>query len=119
VLLVEDSEVYRQSLEFLLSRAGGVEVAGAVGDGRTAVAAVLREAPDVVVLDYRLPDVDGAEVAAELRRRAPDVAVVFLSASAGREEYDAAALAGAPLVRKDAGVDALVAAVLAAGRRGG
>jgi hypothetical protein len=59
-----------------------------------------------------LPDVDGAVVAAEI-----DSAVVFLSASAGREEYDAASGAGAALVRKDEGIDALVRAVRAAAGR--
>ena len=114
VLLVEDSEIYRDSLVFLLGRRDGIEVVGAVVDGASAVRSALELSPDVVVLDYRLPDVDGGEVAGELRERVPGAAVVFLSASAGREEYDAAAIADAPLVRKDEGVDALVSAVRAA-----
>lgn len=118
VLLVEDSEVYRQSLAFLLGRSEGIEVVGGVSDGASCLEAVAQHRPDVVVLDYRLPDVDGGEVAAELRARAPEVALVFLSASAGREEYDAAAISGAPLVRKDEGIAALVEAVRAAARRG-
>ena len=117
VLLVEDNEVYRESLVFLLQRVDGLEVVGAVADGAAATTACLQFDPDVVVLDYRLPDIDGAEVAAELRERCPEAEVVFLSASAGREEYDAAASAGAALVRKDEGVDALVSAVRAAARR--
>lgn len=118
VLLVEDNDVYRESLVFLLQRVDGLEVVRAVADGAAATPACLELGPDVVVLDYRLPDIDGAEVAAELGDRCPEIEVVFLSASAGREEYDAAASAGAALVRKDEGVDALVRAVrAAAGRR--
>jgi len=118
ILLVEDNEVYRGSLVFLLQRVDGLEVVGAVADGAAATPACLELGPDVVVLDYRLPDLDGAEVAADLRERCPGVEVVFLSASAGREEYDAASSAGAALIRKDEGVDALVRAVrAAAGRR--
>ena len=113
VLLVEDSDVYRESLVFLLRRRDGIDVVGAVADGASAVASAADLRPDVVVLDYRLPDVDGGEVAEELRERAPGAAIVFLSASAGREEYDAAAIASASLVRKDDGIDALVAAVRA------
>jgi two-component system nitrate/nitrite response regulator NarL len=117
VLLVEDSEIYRDSLVFLLGRRDGIEVVGAVADGASAVRLAPHLRPDVVVLDYRLPDVDGGEVAEALRERASGAAVVFLTASAGREEYDAAAIAEAPLVRKDEGVDALVSAVRAAAGR--
>jgi len=117
LLLVEDNAVYRESLVFLLRRAEGIEIVGAVADGASALRSCGKIDPDVVVLDYRLPDLDGAAVAAELRTCCPRVAVVFLSASAGREEYDAASSAGAALVRKDAGVEALVDAVrTAAGR---
>ena len=114
LLLVEDNDVYRDSLVFLLGRVDRLEVAGAVADGGSAVRACEELDPDVVVLDYRLPDGMGSEVADELRARCPDAAVVFLSASAGKEEYDAASSAGAALVRKDAGIDALVEAVRAA-----
>jgi DNA-binding NarL/FixJ family response regulator len=112
VLLVEDSDVYRDSLVFLLGTRTDVTVVAAVPDGAGALRACREHEPDVVVLDYRLPDVDGAEVAAEL-----DSAIVFLSASAGRDEYDAASRAGAALVRKDEGIDALVRAVRAAAGR--
>ena len=112
VLLVEDSDVYRDSLVFLLGTRAGLDVVDAVPDGAAALRAVREHAPDVVVLDYRLPDVDGAAVAAEI-----DSPVVFLSASAGRDEYDAASSAGAALVRKDEGIDALVRAVRAAAGR--
>jgi DNA-binding NarL/FixJ family response regulator len=61
--------------------------------------------------------VDGAEVASQLDADGSRAAIVYLSASAGRDEYDAASSAGAPLVRKDEGVDALLRAVHAAARR--
>jgi DNA-binding NarL/FixJ family response regulator len=118
VLLVEDNDVYRESLVFLLRRVEGLEVVGAVADGAAATPACLELGPDVLVLDFRLPDIDGAEVAADLREECPGIAIVFLSASAGQDEYDAASRTGAALVRKDEGVDALVSAVrAAAGRR--
>jgi DNA-binding NarL/FixJ family response regulator len=117
VLLVEDSDVYRESLVFLLRSKDAVDVVGAVPDGASAVRACRELRPDVVVLDYRLPDVDGAEVVADLEADGSNAAIVFLSASAGRDEYDAASSSGAPLVRKDEGVDALVQAVRAAAGR--
>jgi DNA-binding NarL/FixJ family response regulator len=112
VLLVEDNEVYRDSLVFLLAARAGLEVVEAVADGASAVRAFREHAPEVVVLDFRLPDIDGAAVAADISGP-----VVFLSASAGRDEYDAASSAGAALVRKDEGIDALVSAVRAAAGR--
>jgi DNA-binding NarL/FixJ family response regulator len=117
VLLVEDSDVYRESLVYLLRTRRDVEVVAAVADGASAVRACRELEPDVVVLDYRLPDVDGAEVASQLDAAGSRAAIVYLSASAGRDEYDAASSAGAPLVRKDEGVDALLRAVHAAARR--
>jgi DNA-binding NarL/FixJ family response regulator len=117
VLLVEDSDVYRESLVFLLGARTDLEVAGAVADGAAAVRAYRELQPDVVVLDYRLPDVDGGTVASDLEAEGFRAAIVFLSASAGRDEYDAASSAGAALVRKDEGIDALVHAVRAAAGR--
>ncbi len=114
VLLVEDNDVYRASLEFLLDRYEGLEVVGSVAMGGAAASACAELAADVVVIDYRLPDVDGSEVAAELRERCPEASVVFLSASAGRDEAAAARSSGAALVRKDEGVGVLVGAVRAA-----
>lgn len=113
VLLVEDSDVYRDSLVFLLGRQDGLEVVGAVADGSSAARACAELAADIVVLDYRLPDIDGAEAAEDVRNACPEAAVVFLSASAGDEEYEAARVAGAPLVRKDEGIDRLVDTVRA------
>lgn len=114
VLLVEDNDVYRESLVFLLARYPGLEVVGAVATGGSAARSCAELGADVVVIDYRLPDINGAEAAADVRERCPDASVVFLSASAGEDELDAAQRAGTPFVRKDAGVDTLVGAVRAA-----
>jgi two-component system nitrate/nitrite response regulator NarL len=114
VLLVEDNDAYRDALVFLLGRVDGLEVVAAVPDGASAARACREHAARVAVVDYRLPDVDGAVVAQEIREQLPETAVVFLSASAGQDELDAARSAGAALVRKDDGVDALVGAIRAA-----
>jgi DNA-binding NarL/FixJ family response regulator len=119
VLLVEDNDVYRDALDFLLRRRDDVTVVGAVAGGSSAAAACAELGADVVVIDYRLPDLDGPEAAAEVRERCPGAAVVFLSASTGAEEREAARISGAPLVGKDEGVDALVEAIQQAAARGG
>jgi DNA-binding NarL/FixJ family response regulator len=118
VLLVEDNDVYREAVVFLLDRHEGLEVIGAVATGGAAARACFELDADVVIIDFRLPDIDGAEAADEVRQRCPEASIVFLSASAGEDEYHAASRAGVPLVRKDEGVDVLVGAVrAAAGRR--
>jgi DNA-binding NarL/FixJ family response regulator len=117
VLLVEDNDVFREALEFLLRRRDDVTVVGALAGGSAAASACAELRADVAVIDYRLPDLDGATAAAEVLERCPDTAVVFLSASAGQEEREAARISGATLVRKDEGVDALVGAVRAAAGR--
>ena len=112
VLLVEDNDVYRDSLVFLLGARTGLEVVGAEATGEGAIRRARELEPDVSVVDLRLPDIDGGTVAASL-----EGAVVFLSASAGEAEYDAASGAGAALVRKDEGLDALLGAIRAAAGR--
>jgi DNA-binding NarL/FixJ family response regulator len=112
VLLVEDNDVYRESLVFLLATRSELEIVGAEGTGEGAIRRARELEPDVTVVDFRLPDIDGGEVAAGLQSP-----VVFLSASAGGAEYDAASSAGAALVRKDEGLDVLVGAICAAAGR--
>jgi DNA-binding NarL/FixJ family response regulator len=116
VLLVEDNEVYRDSLVFLLGRYDGIEVVGGVAEGYSAAKAATELRADVAVVDYRLPDVDGGEAADQIRTRRPHMGIVFLSASAGESEVDAARRLGGSFLRKDDGVDALVDAIREAAR---
>lgn len=118
VLLVEDNDVYRSSLELLLGLADEVEVVGGVRTGDEAVGVCDELRPDVVLMDLRLPGMDGVEATAAVRRTAPDVAVVCLTAQATPEERQAAVAAGAvSVVAKGEPTDALVAAIrTAAGR---
>ena len=86
VLLVEDNDVYRSTLVLLLHGRDGIEVVGEVADGSEVAAAVAEHAPDVVVMDYRLPGLQGDEVAAVIHAANPSVAVVCLTAEATPEE---------------------------------
>jgi len=116
ILLVEDNDVFRQALELLLGLEAGIEVVGAVTDGTAAVAACATFEPDVVVMDFRLPGMDGVETTAALQAKHPDIAVVCLTASAGPRELEALARAGAvTCLRKDQPLDEIVGAIRAAG----
>lgn len=114
VLLVEDNEVYRASLELLLGLQPGLQVVGAVGDGTEAADAAARQAADVVLMDYRLPGLDGAAATRAVLAES-GAAVVCLTAEATPEEREAILRAGASgLVEKGDSIEALAAAVRAA-----
>src|SRR5436853_1301432 len=80
VLLVEDNQVFSEALELLLGLQEDIQVVGAVGEGQKAVEAVLELVPDVIVMDYRLPGIDGVQATRAVRAAAPGVAVVCLTA---------------------------------------
>jgi DNA-binding NarL/FixJ family response regulator len=112
VLLVEDNKVFCEALELLLGLQPDIEVVGAVGEGQKAVAAVLEYQPDVIVMDYRLPGIDGVQATRAVREAAPEVAVVCLTASANLREVDALYEAGAvACLSKDQELNEIVAAI--------
>ncbi|HXH87018.1 MAG TPA: response regulator transcription factor [Gaiellaceae bacterium] len=116
VLLVEDNDVFRQALELLLGLQRGLEVVGAVAEGTGVVAAARELRPDVVVMDFRLPGMDGVEATRALKAAMPEIAVVCLTASASPRELEALAAAGAEdCLRKDQELDEIVAAIRGAG----
>jgi DNA-binding NarL/FixJ family response regulator len=112
VLLVEDNDVSRQALELLLGMQDGIEVVGAVSDGRSVVPACTSLSPDVIVMDFRLPGMDGVEATTAVREAFPDIAVVCLTATASPREIDALWAAGAvACLRKDQELDEIVEAI--------
>jgi DNA-binding NarL/FixJ family response regulator len=114
VLLVEDNDVFREALELMLGVTPDIRVVGAVGDGRAAVAACEELRPDVVLMDYRLPGLDGVEATAAIRA-ASNAAVVVLTATADRAELDAMREAGAvATLTKDSDVETIVGAIRSA-----
>jgi len=118
ILLVEDNQVFREALELLLGLSSDVAVVASVGDGSEAVSAVQEHEPDVVLMDYRLPGLDGVQATSAVRDAAPDVAVVCLTASANAREIEALYAAGAAAcLTKDQELETIVDAIRhAAGR---
>jgi DNA-binding NarL/FixJ family response regulator len=116
VLLVEDNDVFRQALVLLLELQDGIEVVGAVSEGAAAVGACKAFGPHVVVMDFRLPGMDGVETTIALTEECPEVSVVCLTASASPRELDALRAAGAvECLRKDEELDVIVNAIRKAG----
>lgn len=87
VLIVDDEPLARQRLQDLLADIGGVRVVGEAADGREAIEACERFAPDVILLDIAMPTMDGLEAARHLAASASAPAVIFCTA------YDEHALA--------------------------
>jgi two-component system, NarL family, invasion response regulator UvrY len=115
--LVEDNDVFRETLELLLGLRGDIDVVASVATGQEAVEVCAELEPDVVLVDYRLPGLDGVQVTRLVRENAPRVAVVALTAAAGEREVEALLGAGAvACIGKDRPLDEIVEAVRGAAR---
>jgi DNA-binding NarL/FixJ family response regulator len=118
VVLVEDNEVFRESLELMLEATPDIRVVASVPDGEAALDLCAQVDPDVVLVDYRLPGLDGVETTAGIRSRCPRAAVVVLTATV--ESGEAAALfeAGAvACLTKDRDLEEIVGAIRNAANR--
>ncbi|MFD9322633.1 response regulator [Streptomyces sp. NPDC060053] len=112
VVVADDQTVVREGIVMLLGLLPGVEVVGAAGDGEEAVRLVAELAPDVVLMDLRMPRCDGVEATRRIRSQHPGTQVVVLTTYADDESLFPALKAGARgYLTKDAGGDEIVRAV--------
>ena len=94
-MLVDDHEVVREGLRALLNRRSGMTVVAEAGTVAQAIEVALREKPDVVVMDVRLPDGTGVEACREIRSQHPDTKMIMLTSYADEEAVLASIMAGA------------------------
>ena len=112
VFLVDDHEVVRRGVAEVLEDDPGITVAGEAGTVAEALARVPAVRPDVVVVDMRLPDGDGAELCRALRHRMPELRCLVLTSFSEQEALQAAVRAGAAgFLLKQVRGPALVSAV--------
>jgi len=112
VVLVEDNRVFREGLELVLGLRSDIEIVGAAEDGIEAVELARELRPDVVLMDYRLPGMDGVEATAAVLAAYPGAAVIGLTASANLRERQALSDAGAvDCLSKDGELNEIVAAI--------
>jgi DNA-binding NarL/FixJ family response regulator len=95
VFLVDDHEIVRRGVAEVLEEDPGITIAGEAGSVAEALARVPAVRPDVVVVDMRLPDGNGAEVCRQLRARVPGVRTLVLTSYADPDAVAAAIRAGA------------------------
>jgi DNA-binding NarL/FixJ family response regulator len=111
-LIVDDHEVVREGLRLSLSRAPHIRVVGEAADGRAAIDLAERRKPDVVIMDVRMPGLDGLDATKALMERDPETAVLIFTAYSERSLLARGLESGAKgYILKEAPHDTLVRAI--------
>jgi DNA-binding NarL/FixJ family response regulator len=117
ILIADDHPIVRNGLRGAFANEPDIEVAGEAANGREAVDRAVREGVDVVLMDLRMPEMDGVQAIAALRERAPGVRVLVLTTFDSETDVLPAIEAGATgYLLKDAVPEELLRAVRAAHR---
>ncbi|MGP8204703.1 MAG: response regulator [Acidimicrobiales bacterium] len=112
VLIADDQRVVREGLATIVSTLAGVDVVATAADGAEAVSLAVEHRPEVVLMDLRMPKMDGVEATAAIRSRLPGTKVVVLTTYADDESVLAALGAGAiGYLTKDAGREEIGVAI--------
>lgn len=117
VVVADDHPLYREGVVRALSASGLIDVVAQVGDGREALAAIQQEEPDVALLDYKLPSLDGVAIAHAVNRDRRATRVLLLSAfTESGLVYEALQTGAAGYLPKEARREQIVDSVLACAR---
>ena len=112
IVLVEDNQIFRETLELLLGKRSDLDVVASVATGQEAVDVCADLRPDVVLVDYRMPGLSGAQTTEAVLQVSPGTRVVCLTASVSGDEIDELYEAGAvACVAKDEELEQIVAAI--------
>ncbi len=115
VLIADDQALVREGLMTLLQATPGIEPVADAADGAEAIGLAARHRPDVILMDLRMPNVDGVQATREIRAAQPDTEIVVLTTHADEASILDALRAGARgYLTKDAGIEEIARAVHAA-----
>src|SRR6185437_9888414 len=115
ILVVEDHEPFRKFVRTFLGQLEDFQLVGEAGDGLTAVRKCVELKPDLVLLDIGLPELNGIQVARQIRQLAPDSRIVFLTQeSSSAIVHEALSLGAAAYVIKAHTASDLIVAIIAA-----
>jgi len=114
ILLADDHALVREGTKELLEREDDLEVVAEAGDGKTAVQLATKQRPDVVIMDFAMPKLNGIEATRQIKAIDPSIAVLVLTAYDNEQYIFAFLEAGAAgYLLKDAHIDELIKAIRA------
>ncbi len=114
VLVADDQDLFRRGIQAVLSMEQDIEVVAEASDGLEAVSAAEETVPDVVLLDIKMPRIDGIEAARRIRSSVPEAKILMLTASdAGDDLYEAIKAGASGYLLKEVSAAEVAAAVRA------
>ncbi len=112
VLIADDQELIRQSLQIVLDSRENLQVTDAVANGQEAVGSVRREKPDVILMDIRMPKMDGVQCTKIIKDQCPDIKIIILTTFDDDEYvYNALKYGASGYLLKGVSMDGLVEAI--------
>ena len=111
IVLADDHTIVRQGLRSILEQQAGINVVAEAANGREAVRLTEQLKPDVVVMDFSMPDLNGLEATRQIKQRVPETKVLILTRHANQEYVKSILSAGASgyLVKKSAAEELVIA----------
>lgn len=112
VVVVDDQELFRRGLVMLLANEDGIEVIGEAADGEEGTSLAAGSAPDVVLLDIRMPKRSGLEACSAIKQAVPSAKIIMLTVSDEEADlYEAVKSGAAGYLLKDSSIDEVAQAV--------
>ena len=79
VLIADDQELIRQSLQIVLNTKEGITVTDTVGNGQEVIQSIRKNAPDVILMDIRMPKMDGVQCTKIIKENHPEIKIIILT----------------------------------------